>query len=522
MVYKTDMGLKRQLSRRVSVVSGTRPCRVLGRVVGVVTVLAIGFLCGHFIYHSFVTAKHVITDPEQYVKRDGSKRTVHIDDTHILKSTHGAPKVAPSKQKMPHTENGFHSPPKERDGVEIKKDMSVQFRDYVPRKVFVNCGGTFPVTLDLFLNTYPDAHKYDLYTFLPDESYSLFYQTYKRHTLYTPSIVSEENTTVESTNNGFASMVEQRDMIDTVDLPSWILTNLHQDDYVILKLDSKFEKVIVKNIGSKNAIEWIDKFYTTSEDNETIAAYRDELGKFNKQISFWDNSALTYSDFDTVNPPSIPKGLGTVLSQCVDPTESEKFGLFLFSEQFTKHVNQTVNLLITYAGERKVGVSVFLPRDFFRSIPSRSLRELSEIVTLGLFIGKENQTGDGTNTTEEDNEFNTYRNIYVEAASQVHHHTESTLQYVMVSSTTGADVCRRLSQSRQVIVFNETKHITHHSQTVLQSSTLTMDMIGRNPGEILAVDLMKDNAAIITLYMTKRFEPWLVPASKCQPLVNRK
>ncbi|XP_033756112.1 uncharacterized protein LOC117338857 [Pecten maximus] len=521
MLKKPDMGLKRQLSRRVSVISGTRPFRVLGRFAGVVTVAAIGFLCGHLIYHLFVTPNHVVTDSGEFVKRGSSKRGFH-DGRHEDISFKGVPEaeVTSSTQKVPHVKTNVHMPPRERDGVEIKKDMSVQFRDYIPRKVFVNCGGTFPMTLDLFLNTYPDAYKFDLYTFLPDESYALFYQIYKRHTLYTPTIVSTQNLSIESTNNGFASMVEQRDTMDTVDLPSWLLANLHQDDYVILKLDSKFEKDIVKSIGLKNAIEWIDKFYTTSIDNATIAVYRDELGKFNKNVSIWDNAAQTYSDFDIVNSPGIPQGLGAVMSQCVEPADSEKFGLFLFSEYFTKTVNQTLNMLIMYAGERKVGVSLFLPRDFYRSISSRTLRELSEIVTLGLFIGNENQAHTGTNRSEDISEFNRYRNIYAEAASQVQHHTDSILQHVMVSTTIDPGICQKITQSRHVTVFNETKHITHHTQTILHTGILTMDMIGRNRGEILAVDLTRDNTDILTLYMTKRFEPWLIPASKCQSLTN--
>lgn len=511
--------MKRQLSRRVSIVSGKRPFRFVWRLAGIVTVAAVGFLCGHLVYHVFLTPDHVVTDSEEFVNHVHGKRGFPEDRKHADKSLKGmqVTEADSSKRKVPQAEKNIHMPPKERDGSEIKKDMSVQFRDYVPKKVFLNCGGTYPVTLDLFLHTYPNAQKYDMYTFLPDESYALFYQTYKRHTLYTPVIVSTQKTSIESTNNGFASMVEQRDTIDTLDLPSWILANLHQDDYVILKLDSQFETDIVKSLSSKDAIEWVDKFYTTSNENKILAVYRKNLGKFNKDVYIWNNSAQTYSDFDAMNPPGIPHGMGAVMSQCVDPTESEKFGLFLFAEQFTSHVNQTLNKLIMYAGERKVGVTIFLPLESYRSISSLTMRGLAETFTIGLFIGVNNVR---TNQTEDNSEFNRYRNMYVESASLVKKHTESILQHVMVPSAIEPNIYRNLSKTQQVTVINQTKSISHHSQTLLQSGVLTMDMIGRARGEILAVDLMGDYADVVTLYMTKRFEPWLIPVSKCQTSTN--
>ncbi|KAK3103638.1 hypothetical protein FSP39_020696 [Pinctada imbricata] len=231
-----------------------------------------------------------------------------------------------------------HVPPPSRPGKSIKKDMSVQFREYVPKKIFLNVGGTMPLSVELFLDTYPHAQQYEIYSFLEDSSYDVYYAAYDNHTAISPVKVTGLD---HSNDDASPSRSKGSKPVHFLDLALWITHNTKQDDYVMIKMDSEEEYDILDRFVSLAAIEWIDKYYTVKWNESIISEYENVLSAFSVKIQSWDEKNGTYSDFDEVNPTHVPPIGAGIKSTCISSENPFKFALFLFLSRISSQAIKT-------------------------------------------------------------------------------------------------------------------------------------------------------------------------------------
>ena len=400
---------------------------------------------------------------------------------------------------------------------EIKK--STKEKERLPIKVLINCGGTYPTTLNLFLSTYPKFWEYKIYTFLPDPSYKILYEKFSNHTLFTPMIASYLNTSETTEVGGFASMVQTQSDVTTIDITHWIKTNFQEDDHIILKLDTgQKEEGIIQKIGSSGAVKWIDKFYTTAADSHTMNIYADALHKErNKKVNIWDNHGQTYSDFNVMNPVDIPPGGNTIIDTCSNMQGGdEQFALLLYAQHLSTEVHAAIQSILSYANNRRVAISLFLPVDFFKT-NAGLVTTLFRKFSVGVFIPTSYHKT-ANNVSTEVTEFIHYRNLLVEAVHTVKHITRSmeTLQFIMTPNTLDDELARSINNDRHIQIFRKANDITHFSHVLLSNGSITRDSINRKPGEYLSIDLTQENSDILSVYMMQRFDPWLLSVHKCQ------
>ena len=284
---------------------------------------------------------------------------------------------------------------KERPGLSIKKDLSIQFRDYIPRHVFIDVSVGPPHSLELFLETYPDAHKYTLYAFLADSAYQALYSKFPKLSLYPGTVPSttQKSTTMVISTGGQRSAANHSLPISTLNFSTWLKDNVHPDEYVIVKLttDPKNEEEIVRQLVTSEALEWIDKFYTTSSDPDVVEIAKERFSTRGLSVFLWDDEKYTYSDFDDVNPTSREQGLK--ISDCqVENNTRTYFTMLLYLSKVNKYSSASLSLLRKlldeHANKHPVTLlTLFLPTDY---VESRSLCEgllsLGRQMELGLYL----------------------------------------------------------------------------------------------------------------------------------------
>lgn len=414
-----------------------------------------------------------------------------------------------------------HVPPSVRPGLSIKKDMSIQFRDYIPKHIFINCGGTFPTSVKLFRDTYPDSDKYVIYTFLPDESYSIFYHGLSNHTLYTPMFASNTNDTIQYTFTRFGSESPSSDLVLTIDIAKWLVDHTHQDDYVIFKLDisdkdqKTKEKEIVERILELEGLEWIDKYYTTAKDKETRKFYNQTFKVHNMPFHTWNDIRETYSDFNRLNVPRIPPKNGEIVFNCKYKREQEKFSLNLYAYRMSLYLEQTIKMLIEFANGRKLPISLFLPLDYIKKNSKYLTTLLRTFNTLGLFSDtKMSDTANASNKY-----FYDVRNAAVAADRYFEKADDYLLQYVMINTkgnmTRYRPVVEKLVKDRHLYIYTKGKDITNFGEYVVSGVKITSNMLHLDTNQLLSININRPHSDVLTIYMLKRFEPWLFHIQKC-------
>lgn len=71
----------------------------------------------------------------------------------------------------------------EREGISIKKDMSIQFWIYQFKNYFINVGGMYLKSLEVFLQIYLVFEFFFFVFFILDEMYVLFYDVFDDYQL---------------------------------------------------------------------------------------------------------------------------------------------------------------------------------------------------------------------------------------------------------------------------------------------------------------------------------------------------
>ncbi|KAK3606107.1 hypothetical protein CHS0354_006470 [Potamilus streckersoni] len=401
-----------------------------------------------------------------------------------------------------------HEPRKEgRPGLSIKKDLSIQFRNYTPRKVFLNCGGTYPWTVDLFLDTYPAANEFEIITFLPDKTYAIMYYDFPNHTVHAPVVVSTRNGTETRNNQGFGYGAAVTEEISFLDIGQWIKDSFHEDDHVILKLESDHEKEIINYIVKIDALEHIDKYYTATKNLDILDHAKGKFKVRGVPVEHWDAKAGNYGDFDKHNPSRIPGG-GGYLKSCQVKSKPENFVLMLYASHPSTRVIRAISMLRSFFKESQHPVTVFLPVSYFLNYISDS-HVIFESCNVGLFI-----PGDKNFTQNVLGGYCWMRNSAV-VAQRRFDKFEKIVQYLLIQEGTNEASVHKLVKERKFTVFKASREISGIFSQIEDGKTPTINDIRQNAEDYLTLDLTKVGADYLALYMVRRFAPFLSPLSDC-------
>lgn len=280
---------------------------------------------------------------------------------------------------------------KSRLGLSIKKDLSIQFRDYIPRLIFIDVSFGPSCSLELFMETYPDAYKYTTYAFLADKSYAELYAKFNKINIfagYVPSTADNNATSLKL----FSEDESQGDVnVVAIDFPMWLKDNVHMDEYVIVKMTttSQNEEQIARKLVQTGAVEWIDKYYTTSSDDTSLGIIRERFSVRNLEVLFWETDQFTYSDFDGVNPVKPAREFDVKVSECLVNNNSDKFALILYLSDVNQFSLSALRLLSRLSAHylMKLPVTVLFPLHFLQSATHcNRLSSLKKELSLGLFF----------------------------------------------------------------------------------------------------------------------------------------
>ena len=422
-----------------------------------------------------------------------------------------------------------------RPGLSIKKDLSIQFRDYIPRHVFIDVSTGPPNSLELFLETYPDAHKYTLYAFLADDTYKALYSQFPKLSLYprtVPSTTQKSTTMVIST--GQHSGANSSLSISTVDFSSWLMDKVHPDEFVIVKLttDPKNEEQIVRQLVTTGAVEWIDKFYTTSSNTDVIEIAKERFSTRGYSVFLWDDEKYTYSDFDDVNPKT-ERQESIRISDCqVEAKPSTHFAMLLYFSTVNKYSSAALRLLGELSDKHttKLPVTLFLTVDY---LDSRSqcaeLLSLGKQMELGLYLPDSSIAAVRSKDVEVLQ--NQIRNklVYMEHCFA---DGNSTLDYILSKANLDAQhsqtkcsgkkdeglveygrlVKEVISTRRYTIMGNVYEVAPVAGETRIDFMKVTEDSAN---GSLLAMDISTQGTDVILLQLLTSHRSSLFPLSKC-------
>lgn len=387
----------------------------------------------------------------------------------------------------------------------------LQKNENVSGKIFVNCGGTFPWTVDLFLDTYPNSSEYKIFTFLSDQSYKIMYSVFPSHTVIT-SEASYGNRTQTVDIKGFGSGSEVTQTVTQIDIAVWLKKNTHQSDYVILRLESKEVIEILKHLSESKAIDLVDKLYTSlivnasTKDLDTLQ----EIFKQHKlKTGTWDNPAQTYSDFDELNPKHIPSP-GRYMTMCKQTTDAEKFALFLFSSSASVNSLKVLRFLQNFSPDDRLRLTVFLPYQMFKA-KSLDAGKLFRTFHVGMFL----DVDELHNTSNVNVQYNLFKRELTFGRHLFSKHRQF-LQYLLAGNNTGTRVIDKVRETLHYSVFKGGKDITYISSKVLTGQTMSIDDTGKRSGDFLLVNIDTPNTEYLVLYMLRRFAPWLLKHQDCE------
>ncbi|XP_061178292.1 uncharacterized protein LOC133186919 [Saccostrea echinata] len=459
------------VSRQLSVMAGRG--RFLKLPIILVS-LTIGILCGHLLFRFSGSW----SDSRSRLRRRGSSQS----DSY----------------------SSFHVPPSEREGLSIKKDMSIQFRDYQPKNYFINVGGTYPKSIDIFLQTYPESEFFLIVSFIPDVSFAPFYRVFDNHTLISPAWVSATTESVEKITLHPFGEKETMVTLPVVDIAAWLQNNTHPDDFVIVKMDipDDEEEALMFKLVHTEAVEWIDKYYTTFPEKQHHKLQQiSEL--YGLQIFGWDEKNESFSDFNDVNPLKVPPGAGFMKEDCKSTNSSEIFALFLYVRDISLKSLHALKMLRGFEIEKKEkpNAGLFLPYDLFLS--NRELAEhLFTVFNGGLFWDVQ------CNRNMSDSQF---RNSVVKVSNIFSKFQKPMILQNLMFSEKNEELAKFIILTRHQTVFHKSHDIASMmSFPVLESSKFIPDS-----GIIYSLDIGSDNNDKLALYLLKNYEEQLISLIKC-------
>lgn len=400
----------------------------------------------------------------------------------------------------------FHQPPAEREGISIKKDMSIQFRTHQSKNYFINVGGTYPKSIELFLQTYPASELFSLVSFLPDETYAPFYDAFDDHQLISPAWISATDENEEQVTLQPFGEDETMVTVPVVDLAAWLQNNTHPDDFVVVKMDipEDEEQALMTKLVHTEAVEWIDKYYTTFPENQhhklqTISEV------YGLQIFGWDEMNETFSDFNDVNPVKVPPGAGFVKKDCRSSNSTDMFALFLYVKDLSVKSLRALKILVAYNSEtdERLDVGVFLPYDLFVTYGN-----LAEDLFLkfqgGLYLDVEKYRNKTSNQV---------RNSVIRISNIcAKFQTPMILQYILFSEQ-NEDVANSIISSRHQTVFYKHDDVSSLMSFPFEDSM----MAGFKPksGTIYSLSVEENDNEKLAVYLLKQCEEQLISLIKC-------
>lgn len=477
-VRKTNMDetskafeIKRNVSfgRRLSAVGGNSFGVKRARVSFMIIVLGLGILCGNFVCRLFFSEKK---------------------ETHI-------------KNVKRHS---IHEPPSSRTGLSIKKDMSIQFRDYLPKHIFITTGSWYQQkkSLELFLKTYPNAKDYYLYCFLLDSSERHFFTPIKKITIIEGQVISDTNTTFEKRVKRFGKPDVVKN-VSSIDFGAWLMDTFHQDDYIIVRMDSADEVAIARRLHKTGALDWIDKYYTSTTDNSTFSKVLTVLKEMNALPYIWTNEEMTYDDLN--NLTSIDESLTTtsVFKTC---GYYDQFIVVFYVPFVNEQAIYSLEVMKSFATQVFLKTAVFLSTNFV--LTQKELTEsLIHLINVGVFL---------ENKTKEDSVplFNTIRNDFIEVR-RIFKNFDSNpveLQYVLTKSFSD-EFNSKLCNDRSIDVFSDVKKINYLVPYLVKNDTVDIENINRKQNQILAIDLTEIDSEMLLIYILTNFRFSMLTIDSC-------
>lgn len=371
------------------------------------------------------------------------------------------------------------------------------------RRIFLNCGSTLPIAIDLFLDTYPNAELFELYSFVSDKTYSILYNKYLNHT-FVNAAVSVANLTQNEDIKTFGSADETTQSVQYVDIAAWIHANTKQSDNVIMLLDSKRERNILTHLVNTSALENIDKYYSSRalNNSEDIGSIQEVLDAAKLKVEVWDNIARMYSDFDSVNQKHIPTP-GKTITQCTKADDSQKFLLLLYSSQASMNSLKVIKFLQAFSHSNRLITWIFLPYEFFK-FPTISFdfKALFYTFHVGLYYNGEDKLPLSLRN----------KATFVNRIFEKH---EAVLEYILVSNETDSSLIQYVQQKENYKFLKGGIDVTHLSSKLMTNGIINIDDTGKKDGDLLRINIDKTEADILTLYFIRRFIPWLLNLKSC-------
>ncbi|XP_060599913.1 uncharacterized protein LOC132753450 [Ruditapes philippinarum] len=406
----------------------------------------------------------------------------------------------PTIQSNVKQSNG-HNSAKNNNKRETKKE---------PKNIFVNCGGTFPKTLELFLDTYPKSPSYSTYTFLPENSYAVMYSYLPNHTVI-PFEASFKNSSKNVDVKAFGADAETTQTIQEKDLAAWLKANTNEEDFVVLRVDSEDEIKILEHVVKRNSMKFIDKYYTARGINgskQELKPLMETMRQMKLKAFKWDNDMETYSDFFLLNPNHIPVP-GKRITLCQQKEDDEKFALFLYSPSASLNSIKAINLLHNFSPKDRLQLTIFLRYEVFKFGSFINMKSLFSTFHVGLYYDSEGsmQATDGV-------QYNQLRNKLV-FVRRLFGQFDQTLQYILTGNNTNEKVVARIRKNLHYSFVQGGTDISHLTEKTLAGRTVSIDDTGKAKGDFLLVNIDTINAEYLVLYMVRRFAPWLLTIPEC-------
>lgn len=386
--------------------------------------------------------------------------------------------------------------PRERAQANLKKDLSRSFVNGSSRLVFINCGGTLPTTLDLFLQTYPQASDYHIVTILPDASYAPLYGKYSKHTMMAGSIAMSSDNPVGIETKTLGSYEKSSHKSKAIDLATWIKENFSVEDYVILKLDNPFGEEIAKSLMTSSAYNRIDKFYTTSMDSYTVERLKTIFQDKVPQVLVWMDD--TYSDFQELNPPA-GEIKGKIIRECT-VKDNQTLTLLFYASRFNMAVIDAVKCLLDFAVLNNIVLDVFLPDDFYQG-NYIYYQKFSKNIVFGSF----KDTADLGNMKNRGHESleNTIRNGLIFTEGLLAKNGLALTEVLLNQVVPVNDISLiKLAKSRRHNIVTEIQDITGNINLLMNEKKF--DVMKEGKGKILALDISNTHGDYLALFILNK------------------
>ncbi|KAL4231530.1 hypothetical protein ACF0H5_009111 [Mactra antiquata] len=542
--------------RRTSSISGRTRLLVLSAVL-VVTVCCLVFITNTNVWAKFNGWIHIRQDHNEYQNDKEIKAPTasvpgllrdYLDDTELTEETTesvDATEETVAENNMNHTECGEgkiyfsndlydcdglmkdrnldskvkEQKAKEPKGAEDKKDKKDDKSELVNsmektenktlggedvKHILLHCGGNMPTAVDIFLDAYPKAELYHIYSFIPDKSYSILYSKYKKHTTIIGK-VSDKTVSKHEDIKTYGSSYESTQTIEYIDIATWISDHIKPSDEVIMILESDKEQDIVKHLVNTNVIGHIDKYYSSQHgNNSNHIEHINQILKTQKLvINIWNNDAKDFSDYNQLNAKHIPTP-GMTITNCSQSDDHQKFLLILYSPEASVNSLQVINFLQTFAHSDHLQTWIFLPYKMFKLSSDAELdREaLFHVFNVGMYI----QSGDDSPSSVRNKA--TFVNRMFEKQ-------EAALEYILFENNTDRSVLKYLQDEENYKCLIGGVDITHLTTKVKKYGTVDIDDTGKQPGDILLINIDKTDSEYLVLFFIRHFIPWLMSVKEC-------